>query len=171
MRPRRQRTPGAGTGQQGDIPKFAQAIVNGTPVLTQCDVKNRWSDSSLKFAVISFILPKVTSHGTEVRFQNQNSGNNDSYLDKNAMLDANYDFDGTISLTGVASHTISARSMLAAGHFRYWLRGPMVTAVIIEDREERGNDVNTDGGTGNPLHPIFERGFIPPPTKLNWGLQ
>jgi hypothetical protein len=41
--------------RQGDIPKFAQAVVNATPLLTQCDVKNRWPDGSLKFAVISFI--------------------------------------------------------------------------------------------------------------------
>lgn len=155
--------------RSGDIPKFAQAVVNGTPLLTQCDVKNRWPDGSLKFAVISFIVPKVASHGTEVRFQNQASGNNEGYLDKSAMLDAAYDFDGTISLAGTASHVISARSMLQAGHFRYWLRGPVVTAVIIEDRDGRSEDVNTDGGTGNPLHPIFEAWFYPASHKVEIG--
>ena len=32
---------------QGDIGNYAQARVNGTPVLTQCDVKSRWPDGSL----------------------------------------------------------------------------------------------------------------------------
>ena len=40
--------------RQGDIPQFAQAVVGGTPVLTQVDVKNRWPDGSLKFAVDQF---------------------------------------------------------------------------------------------------------------------
>jgi hypothetical protein len=155
--------------RQGDIPKFAQAVINGTPLLTQCDAKNHWPDGSLKFAIISFILPKVSSHGSEVRFQNQPTGNNTEYLDKNAMLDQSYDFDGTINLTGEVNHSISARSMLTAGHFRYWLRGPIVTAVIIEDREKRSDDVNTDSGSGNPLHPIFEAWFYPASHKIEIG--
>ncbi len=155
--------------KRGDIPRFAQAVVSGTPILTQCDAKNRWPDGSLKFAIISFVLPKVGSHGVEVKFQNQLTGNNEGYLEKNAMLDGVYDFDGTISLAGTASHVISARAMLQAGHFRYWLRGPVVTAVIIEDRDGRSDDVNTDGGTGNPLHPIFEAWFYPVSHKVELG--
>ncbi|MGC2110627.1 MAG: hypothetical protein WA655_13980 [Candidatus Korobacteraceae bacterium] len=155
--------------KQGDIPNFAQAVVNGAPLPTQCDTKNRWPDGSLKFAIISFIVPKVTSHGPEVNFRNQPTGNNEGYLDKNAMLDGAYDFDGIIAVAGSASHSISARSILQAGHFRYWLRGPIVTAVVIEDRDERGYDVNTDGGAGNPLHPIFEAWFYPASHKVEIG--
>ena len=155
--------------RQGDIPNFAQAVVNGTPLLTQCDAKNRWPDGSLKFAIISFIVPKVTSHGSEVRFQNQRSGNNEGYLEQKDMLNDTNDFDGTIQVDGKVSHSISARSMLQAGHFRYWLRGPIVTAVIIEDRSGRSEDVNTDGGTGNPLHPIFEAWFYPASHKVEIG--
>lgn len=155
--------------KRGDIPNFAQAVVNGTPLLTQCDVKNRWPEGSLKFAIISFVVPKVTSHGPEVRFQNQPTGNNEGYLEKSAMLDGAYDFDGSINLAGTVSHLISARSLLEAGHFRYWLSGPIVTAVIIEDRSGRSEDVNTDGGTGNPLHPIFEAWFYPVSHKVELG--
>ena len=153
----------------GDIPKFAQAVLNGTPLFTQCDTKNRWPDGSLKFAIISFIVPKITSHGAEVRFQNQPSGNNEGYPEQKDMLNDAYDFDGTIQVDGKVSHSISARSMLQAGHFRYWLRGPIVTAVIIEDRSGRSEDVNTDGGTGNPLHPIFEAWFYPASHKVEVG--
>ena len=155
--------------KQGDIPNFAQAVVNGNPLLTQCDVKNRWPDGSLKFAIISFVLAKINSHGTEVSFRNQTTGNNENYLDKAGMLDSAYDFDGTITLSGAAKHRISARSILQAGHFRYWLRGPIVTAVIVEDREGRSYDVNTDGGAGNPLHPIFEAWFYPSSHKVELG--
>jgi len=38
---------------QGEIPNFAEASIAGTPLLTQCDAKNRWPDGSLKFAIVS----------------------------------------------------------------------------------------------------------------------
>jgi len=155
--------------RQGDIPKFAQAVVEGSPVLTQCDVKNRWPDGSLKFAIISFIVPKVTSRGAEISFGDQPTGNNDGYLDIDGMLQPAYDFDATINVDGSVKHSISARSILQAGHMRYWLRGPIVTAVIIEDREQRSYDVNTDGREGNPLHPIFEAWFYPVSHKVEVG--
>ena len=66
--------------KQGDIPHFAQAVVGGTAILTQCDVKNRWADGSLKFAIVSFIVPSVATGGTQVSFQDQGTGNNTGYL-------------------------------------------------------------------------------------------
>ena len=155
--------------KQGDIPNFAQAVVGGAPILTQCDVKNRWPDGSLKFAIVSFVLPSVSTAGTPVSFQNQGTGNNTGYLQQDDMLNSAYDFEAVMQLNGTVSPSISARSMLQNGLFRYWLQGPIVTAVIIEDREGRSADVNTDGGTGNPLHPIFEAWFYPQGTKVQVG--
>jgi hypothetical protein len=163
---------------QGEIPNFAQASINGTPLLTQCDVKNRWPDGSLKFAVISFIVPAIPANGSVVvSFSNQTSGNSTGYLTPSDMLSPEYNFDGQIQLTGTVSHSISARSVLTSagscsdpgndvdgGRYlcTFWLKGPIVTAVILEDRTTaRSFDVNTDGGIGNPLHPIFEAWFYP----------
>ncbi len=154
---------------QGDIPHFAQAIVGGTPILTQCDVKNRWSDGSLKFAIISFVLPSVSTSGTAVGFQDQATGNNTGFLQQADMLNNAYDFDAVMQLNGTVSPTTSARSMLQGGQFRYWLQGPIVTAVIIEDRDGRSYDVNTDGAAGNPLHPIYEAWFYPQGNKVEVG--
>jgi len=144
-----------------EIPHYAQAVVNGAPLLTQCDVKNRWQDGSVKFALISFIVPRIDSKGTLVTFRDQATGNNAGYLTQADMLSSAYDFEATMSLLGATHPMISARSMLTAGRFAYWLRGPIVTAVIIEDRANRSFDVNTDGLAGNPLHPIFEAWFYP----------
>lgn len=162
---------------QGEITGFAQASINGTALLTQCDVKNRWPDGSLKFAIVSFVIPTIPANGSVVvSFSDQGSGNNTGYLAQSDMLGAGYNFDGQIRLTGAASRNISARAILNAagschdpgsdpdsGQFvcTYWLKGPIVTAVILEDRANRSFDVNTDGGTGNPLHPIFEAWFYP----------
>ena len=155
--------------KQGDIANFAQAVVGSTPILTQCDVKNRWPDGSLKFAIISFVLPSVSTGGTSVTFQNQSTGNNTGYLQQGDMLDPSYDFDAVMQLIGTTSPTIDARAMLQSGNFRYWLQGPVVTAVLIEDRDTRSYDVNTDGLTGNPLHPVFEAWFYPQGKKLEVG--
>src|SRR5579859_5298169 len=162
---------------QGEIANFAQASINGSALLTQCDVKNRWPDGSLKFAVVSFVIPNIPASGSVVvSFTNQTTGNNTGFLAQSAMLATGYDFDGQIQLSGTASHNISARAILTAagscsdpgsdpdgGRFKctYWLKGPVVTAVILEDRSGRSFDVNTDNGVGNPLHPMFEAWFYP----------
>ena len=140
---------------QGEIADFAQASVAGTSVLTQCDVKNRWPDGSLKFAIVSFVIPSIPANGSVVvAFSNQASGNNTGFLAQSDLLGGTYNFDGKIQLTGAASHSISARAILTAagscqdpgsdpdgGKFEcsYWLKGPIVTAVILEDRA--GKDV------------------------------
>jgi hypothetical protein len=171
---------------QGEIPKFAQASINGTLLLTQCDVKNRWPDGSLKFAIVSFVVPTIPAHGSVVvSFSNQDSANNTGYLAPSDMLTPAYNFDGQIQLASVVSHNISARSILTSagscndpgkdvdgGRYlcTYWLKGPIVTAVLLEDRTtSRSFDVNTDGGVGNPLHPIFEAWFYPQTTAVQLG--
>jgi len=86
------------------------------------------------------------------------------------MLAAGYNFDAQIQETGTSIHTISARTMLTNGNFRYWLQGPIVTAVIIEDRSTaRSYDFNSDGAAGNPLHPIFEAWFYPQGNRTEIG--
>jgi hypothetical protein len=161
----------------GEIANFAQASVNGSALSTQCDVKSRWPDGSLKFAVVSFVIPSIPANDSVVvSFTNQTAGNNTGFLAQSDMLAAGYNFDGQIQLSGTASHNISARAILSAagscsdpgsdpdgGRFKctYWLKGPVVTAVILEDRSGRSFDVNTDNGAGNPLHPMFEAWFYP----------
>lgn len=147
---------------QGEIPHFAQASLNGTALLTQCDVKNRWPDGSLKFAIVSFVIPSVPRNGSVVvAFVDQLSGNNASYLGQSALLDPSFDFDGKIQMAGANSQTVSARQMLEKGAFRYWLQGPVVTAVIIEDRSQ-ARAYDKDFGDGSKaLHPIFEAWFYP----------
>jgi hypothetical protein len=156
---------------QGEIPNYAQASIGGTPVLTQCDVKNRWPDGSLKFAVVSLVIPSLPANGTvTIAFSNQSTGNNTGGLAQADMLAAPYNFEAQIQESGASSHILSARTMLSNGSFRYWLQGPIVTAVIIEDRNStRAYDFNTDSGTGNPLHPIFEAWFYPQGNRVEVG--
>ncbi len=156
--------------RKGNIPNFAQAKINGTAVLTQCDVKNRWADGSLKYAIVSFIIPSLDSNGSvAVEFVDQTSGNNTGFLNQSQMLNAGYNFDATIEMVGTGNRSVSARSMLTNGKFRYWLQGPIVTAVIIEDRT-LARTYDQDFGDGSKaLHPIFESWFYPQGNQVKVG--
>jgi hypothetical protein len=156
---------------QGEIPNYAQASIGGTAVLTQCDVKNRWPDGSVKFAIVSLIVPSLPASGSvTVAFSNQTTGNNTGFLTQSDMLSTSYNFQAQIQEMGTSSHTVSARNMLSNGNFRYWLQGPIVTAVILEDRTSaRSYDFNSDGGAGNPLHPLFEAWFYPQTNRVEVG--
>ena len=156
--------------RKSEIPGYAQPTINGTPAaIWQCDDKNRWLDGSLKFAVISAVVSQLPASrkvtvgfvSSAVRDSGARSGTPTGYLTQAEMMDANFDFEASMRLNGATSRAISARAILQAGHYRYWLQGPVVSAVIIEDRHGRSFDVNTDGGEGRPLHPIFEAWFYP----------
>jgi hypothetical protein len=158
--------------RQGEIAKFVQASVGSATLVTQTDVKNRWPDGSVKFAVVSFVLPNLPGHqSVEVSFSNQGTGNNSAELTAAEMLDPGYDFDVTIEMAGKGggTQTVSARKMLESGAFRYWLRGPVVTAIIIEDRsQERAYDKDFGDGS-KALHPIIEAWFYPANKQVDVG--
>jgi hypothetical protein len=156
--------------RQGEIREFARASVDGVSVLTQCDVKNRWPDGSLKFAVVSFVIPNLPGGGSvTITLSNQATGNNTGYLTGPEMLGPSYDFDGQIEMAGARVERVNARSLLTAGSFRYWLQGPVVTAVIIEDRTPARSFDRDFGDGSKALHPIFEAWFYPQTGKVDLG--
>jgi hypothetical protein len=153
--------------RQGEIRNFARATVGGVALLTQCDVKNRWPDGSLKYALVSFVLGKLSAKSTvEVSFSNQESGNNEGYAKAEQLLDPGFDFDATIEMTGASRQVVDAREMLQKGSFRYWLQGPVVTAVIVEDRTPTRSFDKDFGDGSKALHPIFEAWFYPASKKV-----
>src|SRR5271167_4998948 len=122
----------------GEIANFAQARVNGTPVLTQCDVRTRWPDGSVKHAEITFIADLPASATLTVDFVNQATGNNSGPLDKAGMLALNW--DGEIDITNGSTLSTHARQIVSdwAGNasdrrVTYWRTGPICTQVILED--------------------------------------
>ncbi len=149
----------------GEIANFAQARVNGTPVLTQCDVRTRWPDGSLKHAEITFIADLPASATLTVDFVNQATGNNSGALDKAGMLALNW--DGEIDITNGSTLSIHARQIVSdwagnAGDARvtYWRSGPICTQVILEDASPTlAYDLGWD--PYKSLHPIFIVTFFP----------
>ncbi|HKW94431.1 MAG TPA: right-handed parallel beta-helix repeat-containing protein [Methylomirabilota bacterium] len=156
--------------RRGEITGFARAKVDGQEVLTQCDVKNRWPDGSLKFAVISFRIPLLAANGAAViTLVDQADGHNSGFLAQEEMLGRAFDFEGEIEMRGATTQTISARKMLKDGHWRYWLKGPIVTAVIIEDRGPARLYDRDFGDGSKALHPIFEAWFYPAEGAVDLG--
>jgi hypothetical protein len=133
----------------GEIASFPKPQIGGAELAAwQADVLNRWPDGTVKHALISFRQDLSAGGSVLVRFVNSA---NACHLGDLATCQAAaltqaqmLAFDpgtgpGTwgaeIGATQAAvKQTANARTILAAGSWRYWLRGPVVTQAILEDR-------------------------------------
>jgi len=179
--------------RDGDVKQCANVFLSVNGVMTavattQTDVKNRYPSGNLKYAVVSFIVPGSWA-ASEIKYgdvDSQASCNNSSPQTKTQMLAAGYNFDAKIVLTATFNRTISARSILNAATnctdpgtdfegssslCTYWLKGPIVTAVLLADRQGKTFDTNVDGNAGNPLHPEFEAWFYPQNNAVQIGVS
>ena len=153
--------------REGEITGIAGAMIDGTAIPTQCDVKNRWPDGSLRFAILTFVVPRLPARGSvSVGLVNRPTPPAAGFLTAGDMLSAPFNFDGVIEMRGDTRRggppeSVSARAMLAAGHWRYWLKGPLVTAIVIEDRSPARTYDKDFGDDSKALHPIFEAWFFP----------
>lgn len=132
----------------GEIPHYAQAVIAGSPVPTQCDVKTRWPDGSVRHALLSFWAGLERKKAVQVDFVDQTEGSTEGALSKaemlgfldgkwNAIIQASTD----VKTGSTASRSVSAREILDAWDgqesdmsVRYWLKGPIATQVIVEDK-------------------------------------
>lgn len=166
--------------KQGEIANYPQVLIDGVTQTTQADVKNRWPDGSVKFAIISLIVPSLNTSLKKLTFQNQASGNNTPETKANML--ANYDFEATIvatvATTGISGTPltgapVSARAMLNATsdatlasntaafspNFNYWTQGPICTTVVLADHTGKAFDFGTTADKA--LRPIFLVQFWP----------
>jgi len=144
--------------RQGEILHCPLAFLNGAPVFTQANVKNRWGDGTVKFAVLSFIIPTLTSgQSVTVNFGDQLDCNTTNSLSAAQMLEPRFNFDVETELTGSSVEHASARTMLQAGHFQTWLSGPVATSIILADHSTaRAYDM---GPNSRQFRPIFHATF------------
>src|SRR3989338_5473458 len=98
---------------RGEIANYPQVLLDGTPVITQSDVKTRWPDGSAKHVIMSFYIPQLISNQQVIAtFQNQQTGNNQTFLTQAQMLGEQYNFGATIRLTGPGPSTVSASARI-----------------------------------------------------------
>jgi hypothetical protein len=181
---------------EGEIPggSCPQPVAGGTPIAAgnwQADVKNAWPDGSVKFAVVSLIVPTLASGGSQTFTFQPAVCNNSGYLTQSQMINFNSGSWGaqiTVTSPGNGSATANAATMLANTNPAsqayndcsndYWLRGPVVTAVVVQDCTSTtafdfgwqwtGTSMTGNSGapyTGNnqyaSLHPWFVLYFYP----------
>ena len=150
--------------KQGDIASYPRPRVNGIAAsLWQADVKNRWDDGSVKFAIISFHSDLPASSTIAVDFENTSSACHLGSLAtcQAAALDAagmlamrSSNWTATIEITNGTTQTANARTMINAGHFSYWLQGPVATQMVVEDLAGRTYEMGFASSILS-LHPKF----------------
>jgi len=161
--------------KQGVIANYPQVLIDGVAQATQADVKNRWPDGSVKFAILSLIVPSLSTTAKTFTFQNQATVN--STPETKANMLANYDFNCTINATSggspITGAPVAARTILNAisdatlasntsgdsPNSRYWTQGPICTTVILCDHTAKTYDFGTSAS--KVLRPIFHVQFWP----------
>ena len=159
----------------GEIADTPSVFLDGVLVASQADVKSRHADGSVKFAVISLVLPSLGTTERVLSFGNQPRPAA-TPLPIADMLES-FDFDATISLTfgqtDTSPTTISARAMLAAQtdaglaaetaaggvQSRYWTQGPLCTTVLLCDHKTKAFDVGSNATRA--VRPMFHVQFWP----------
>src|SRR5579862_919256 len=124
----------------GAIPagQSPQVSLNGTAVATQVDVKNSFADGSLKYAVLSFLIPSFAGGATVTGTIAPGATVGNTPLTQAQMLAAGFNFDAQIQITnGAATKIASARAMLSNGDYTVWASGPIATTILL------GNDRQT----------------------------
>ncbi|HUW83251.1 MAG TPA: Calx-beta domain-containing protein, partial [Phycisphaerae bacterium] len=120
--------------KQGDVASNVTARVGAQTLPTQTDVKIRWGDTSVKHALVSFVIPQVPADQTvTVEILNGGTNYNADYVDKTELLAT--DFEASMSLNvGGTPYTASARQLLGGiASPEYWTQGEICSEFLIRD--------------------------------------
>ena len=154
----------------GAIADEPQVLVGGTPVATQADVKNRYPDGSVEYAVVALMIPSLPASGSvTLTFQNQTSGNN-TPLTQAQMLSLAYMFSAQMILAPTAGgkvQSVDARTMLSSGDYKLWTSGPVAQTIILaDDSPARKYDIGFGDGY-HPFRPRYYATFWPATHQVN----
>jgi hypothetical protein len=154
----------------GAVVNAPQVLINGSAVASQADVKNRYPDGSVAYAVIAVVIPTIPAGGSlTLTFQNQTTPNN-TPLTQTQMLAMRYMFSAQMILAGTAggaSQAVDARTMLANGDYKLWTAGPVAQTIILaDDSPARKYDIGLGDGY-HPLRPRFYATFWPATSQVS----
>lgn len=158
---------------EGAIAGEPQISIAGTPVAQQqADVKTRYSDGSVKFAVLSCIIPSLTT--TEIVLTIGNKAAATRTPETVANMLANYNFNAQIdvrqSAVSWAGAPVSARTYLQtlsdatlaanttnhSPNSRYWTQGPVCTTLILADHTGKSLDFGSTAAKCMRPHWVIE---------------
>lgn len=186
--------------RMGEIAACPQPVIAGVALDTshyQVDVRNRWPDGSLKFAVVSLLHSLAAGGRNIVSFRNTANCNNTGYLDVAGMLAFhNGNWGATMEVSANhATRIVDAKAMLQAlsiadCQVEYSLRGPLVTEVRVQDctpatafdfgahwdgtaMAMNGSDWYSGNSHYASLHPVWVLRFVPSASsvRVEYGLE
>jgi hypothetical protein len=165
--------------RKGDIPGLPHVALDGAPLaLQQVDVKTLHDDCSVKFAVISVVVPLLDTRERVLSITNK-AVTRAQPAETVANMLTKYDFEAQIGLAvggrPLAGAPISARAMLSSlsdarlaeetavsgggVNSRYWTVGPVCTTVLLCDHTTKRWDVGTNATKA--IRPMFHVQFWP----------
>ena len=143
----------------GAIPHAPGVLINGVAMPSQADVKNRYPDGSVEFAVISVIVQHIPAGGS-VSLTFYDDLANDNTLLTQAQMKALLPIgSATMTLTPTSGPVgiADAGQMLADGNCTPWTSGPVAQTVeCADDTRARKYDI----GFGDFFHPFRPRFFV-----------
>lgn len=143
----------------GEIPHFPTATLNGAVIPTQAHVKSRWSDDTVKHAIMVFYVPLAVGETRTVCFADQTSDYGFGGLSRESMLAPALNFDARIDVVQPGgSSSASARAALSQGRYETWFSGLNATSVVIGDRTTGSLDLGAPHAT---VRPVFYATFFP----------
>jgi hypothetical protein len=126
--------------KQGQVANAVSVRVNGTVLPTQCNVKRRYADGSVRHVVLSVILPTV--HAREdltLELLNGGTPTNTGELTKAQILST--DIQSLIELTNLSGSGYSGsltanlrQSISSMATLSYWLKGSVVTEILVKQK-------------------------------------
>ena len=167
---------------RGEIQHAPQVKINGAVVPTQADIKTRYADGSVQFAILSLIVPRIGGgEKMHLSFSDQPEVASQP-LAAEQMLSPKFGFDAAFQVSNETlkpgvSKVISARDMLSkAGSCAddvaktptalcsYWVKGEVATTIILGDHStNRAYDFGF-ASSATPVRPLFNITFWP---KIN----
>jgi hypothetical protein len=124
----------------GHAPAGAALRVAGEtdPLSTQVDVKRSWPDGSLKFALLSAVLPALPASGAvELELLNAPAPSAGPTPGPEALLaEADLEAAASFATTAGGPYTAALRERLSAGGATAWLAGPLAVEYHVDGPPE-----------------------------------
>jgi hypothetical protein len=138
------------------FPGNVQLKIDGVSLKTQTDIKNRWPDGSIRFAVLSTVIPSIAPGAKlKVEFESLTTTSAEAPT-LTSFLDANPNFDAAISVVIGSSpvNKVGLRQMLRTATVQAWTQGPISSSYIVADHSASRS---FDFGVSNlkSVRPIF----------------
>jgi hypothetical protein len=141
--------------RQGELTgnNYPSFSINNSVITTQANVKNRWSDGSIKFAVMTAVIPSVSANTKVTANIVANAQTFGGNADPRKLLVPALDFEIKCNYAnGIVGNT-SVRSMIAANAYTVWETGPVSTTWIFADHTTKAFDVGNDANAS--IRPII----------------